>query len=95
LVTGFSRYLLMRLRLTGEYRAACRIDMELQREKGVDTISNEVDAENVVEMVNQLVEKYNSLLRINQLLMEFLQEKQLQEEFLGYLVQHDPLPDKQ
>ena len=58
-------------------------------------MSGENEANAVTKMVTELVEKYNSVLRVNQLLMEFVHEKQLQEEFLEYLRYCDPLPEKQ
>jgi hypothetical protein len=63
--------------------------------RGDGTMSGDSDVGKVLESVNELVDKYNSLLRVNQLLLEFLRERQLQEEFLEYLKCHDPLPDRQ
>ena len=65
----------------------------MQQEVAITSGDNETN--DVTKMVTELVEKYNSVLRVNQLLMEFVHEKQLQEEFLEYLRYCDPLPEKQ
>ena len=65
----------------------------MQQEVAITSGDNETN--DVTKMVTELVEKYNSVLRVNQLLMEFVHEKQLQEEFLEYLQRRDPLPEKQ
>ena len=65
----------------------------MQQEVAITSGDNETN--DVTKMVTELVEKYNSVLRVNQLLMEFVHEKQLQEEFLAYLQRCDPLPEKQ